>query len=136
MWKVSAGLQVREAGDSPVEEDQVLPPEGVAESLHLIQGLGAEVHQGIVKGEAVFLGESVEPRHVLAEGDGEEGLGHGGEEVEQLPPGPGGAVDDLRHGEILLSCLGTVYQTGRKLQGPFCSRKRIESGEGLCYTLL
>ena len=98
MEPLRPGLSIREAGISPVKEDQVLPPEGVAERLHAVDGPGAEVNQGMVEGEAVFLGKLVQPGDVLAEGDGEKGLGHGGEEVKQLPPGPRGPVDDVGHG--------------------------------------
>ena len=99
--KLAALLQVGEAGLALVVNAHLPVHDGVEKGLHPVHGLGAEIHQRVVKGQLPLLDAAVEIGHIQREGDAVKGVGDGGEEVIDLPARPGAHVDISDHGVLL-----------------------------------
>ena len=97
---LTAGLQVGQAGDALIQKPDLAVPDGIAEIHHAVHGIGHEIAEGIIKGNAAGFGVGVEIRHVHPEGDTVKWLRHSGKEPEQLCPRPRVHVDFM-HGRFL-----------------------------------
>ena len=69
MELLTIGFQVGEAGDALIQKPDLAVPDGVAEIHHAVHGIGHEIAEGIIKGNAAGFGVGVEIRHVHPEGD-------------------------------------------------------------------
>ena len=97
---LTAGLQVGQAGDALIQKSDLAVPDGIAEIHHAVHGIGHEIAESIIKGNAAGFGVGVEIGHVHPEGDTVKWLRHSGKEPEQLCPRPRGHVDFM-HGRFL-----------------------------------
>lgn len=66
---LTAGLQVGQAGDALIQKPDLAVPDGIAEIHHAVHGIGHEIAEGIIKGNAAGFGVGMEIRHVHPEGD-------------------------------------------------------------------
>lgn len=66
---LTAGLQVGQAGDALIQQLDLAVPDGIAEIHHAVHGIGHEIAEGIIKGNAAGFGVGVEIRYVHPEGD-------------------------------------------------------------------
>lgn len=86
--KLRARMQVREAGNAPIQQKKLTACRIVAECLHRVHGFCGKVHHGAVKGAPGAAAPVHQLRYIHGKGDCVKGVGHGGEKVEDGLAGP------------------------------------------------
>src|SRR5699024_5702312 len=92
---LAARMQVGEAGDQPVHLDDLPAPVLVQKGVYPLHGFGRPIDHGRIKGQPLPFAPGPQRRHVHRKSQSVKGMGHPGEKLVDLPPGPGFFLNDL-----------------------------------------